>query len=127
MAVHLSCNRAVTLNVAAKPKTKEMKKLMFIVGILVTNISLGADNLPLKNEITDKLILDLSEVELDQNHQDFVVVSFYICDGKIEITEITGTHKQLLQKVKRKLSLLQIEEEYDEETLYRYKLTFEMK
>ena len=102
-----------------------MKKLMFIVGILVTNISFGADNPPLKNEITNKLILDLSKVELDQNQQDFVVVSFHIYNGEIEIVEITGTQKQLVQKVKSKLTQLTIEQVYDEETLYRYKFTFE--
>ena len=102
-----------------------MKKLMFIAGILISNISIGAENPPLKNEITDKLILDLSEVELDENVQDFVVVGFYVCNGEIEITEITGTQKQLVQKVKNKLSQMTIEQDYDEETLYRYKLTFQ--
>ena len=98
---------------------------MFIAGILISNISIGAENPPLKNEITDKLILDLSEVELDENVQDFVVVGFYVCNGEIEITEITGTQKQLVQKVKNKLSQMTIEQDYDEETLYRYKLTFQ--
>jgi len=97
---------------------------MIIVGVLITNISLGADNPPLKNEITNKLILDLSEVELDEDLQDFVVVSFHICNDGVQITEITGTQKQLVQKVKTKLSQLTIEQEYNEETLYRYKLTF---
>lgn len=67
----------------------------------------------------------MSEVELNENNQDFVVVSFQICNGEIEITEIMGTQKKLVQKVKRKLSLLKIEEAYDEETLYGYKLTFD--
>ncbi len=102
-----------------------MKKLLFIVAILVSNISLGADSPPLKVEIINKLILDLSKVELDENNQDFVVVNFYICNGEIEITEITGTQKQLTQKVKNKLSQLIIEQAYDEEALYRYKFTFE--
>ena len=98
---------------------------MLIAGVLITSISFGANNPPFRNELSEKLILDLSEVELNAVHQDFVVVSFYICDGKIEITEITGTHKQLIQKIKTKMALLKIDEEYDEETLYRYKFTFE--
>ena len=97
---------------------------MIIVGVLITNISLGADNRPLTNEITNKLILDLSEVELDEDLQDFVVVSFNVCNDEVQITEITGTQKQLIQKVKTKLSQLIIEQDYNEETLYRYKLTF---
>ena len=76
-------------------------------------------------EITKKLILDLSKVELDENNQDYVAVNFHICNGEIEITEITGTQEQLVQKVKDKLSQLVIEQKYDEETLYRYKFTFE--
>ena len=93
--------------------------------MLFTTISLGAENPNLKNEIADKLILDLSKVELDEELKDFVVVSFHICEGEIEITEITGTQKQLVDKVKTKLTQLIIEQEYDEETLYRYKFTFE--
>lgn len=102
-----------------------MKKLIFIVAILISNLSFGAGGQPLKNEITSKLILDLSKVELDRNNQDFVVVNFYVCNGVIEITEITGTQKQLVQKVKNKLSQLNIEQTYDEGSLYRYKFTFE--
>lgn len=102
-----------------------MKKIIFIVAILISNISLGAEVQPLKQEITNKLILDLSKVELDENNQDFVVVNFYICNGEIEVTEITGTQKQLIQKVKNKLSKLIIEQAYDEGSLYRYKFTFE--
>ena len=102
-----------------------MKKIIFIVAILISNISLGAEVQPLKQEITNKLILDLSKVELDENNQDFVVVNFYICNGEIEVTEISGTQKQLIQKVKNKLSQLIIEQAYDESALYRYKFTFE--
>ncbi len=98
---------------------------MVIAGVVFTTISLGAENPKLKNEITDKLILDLSKVELEEEFKDFVVVSFHICEGEIEITEITGTQKQLVDKVKTKLSQLSIEQAYDEETLYRYKFTFE--
>ena len=66
-----------------------MKKIIFIVAILISNISLGAGGIPtLNEEISNKLILDLSMVDLDENHQDFVVVSFHICNGEIEVEEI---------------------------------------
>ena len=104
-----------------------MKKLIFIIAILVSNLSFGAAGHPLKEEITNKLILDLSKVELHKNHQDFVVVNFYISSGEIEITDITGTQKELVQKVKSKLSTLKIQQAYEEGTLYRYKFTFEKK
>jgi len=101
-----------------------MKKLIFIISILASNICLGAGTPPLKEEITKKLILDLSKVELDENHQDFVIVNFHIYNGEIKIAEITGSQKQLIQKVKSKLSQLNIEQECDEGKLYRYKFTF---
>ena len=101
-----------------------MKKLIFIVAVLISNISLGADVQPLKEEITEKLIIDLSMVELGESHKDFVLVSFYICNGVIEITEISGNQKELVQKVKTKLSKLKIEQTYNEGTLYQYKFTF---
>jgi len=101
-----------------------MKKLIFIVAVLISNISLGADVQPLKQEITNKLIIDLSKVELDANHQDFVLVSLYICNGEIEIAEISGTQNELVQRVKSKLSKLTIEQTYSEGTLYQYKFTF---
>ena len=102
-----------------------MKKLIFIVAILISNISIGAGVQPLKQEITEKLIIDLSMVELDEDNQDFVLVSFYICNDEIEIADISGTQKQLIQKVKSKLNKLKIEEAYDEGTIYQYKFTFE--
>lgn len=102
-----------------------MKKLLLIIAVSIAQISWGAINPPLQNEITDKLILDLSEIELDENHSDFVRVNFRICEGRIELEEITGTQKELVQKVKNKLKQLFIEGTYDEEALYRYKFTFE--
>ena len=104
-----------------------MKKLIFIVAILISNLSFGAGGQPLKNEITNKLILDLSKIELHKNHEDFVVVNFYISNGEIKITDITGTQKELIQKVKSKMSTLKIQQAYEEGVIYRYKFTFEKK
>jgi hypothetical protein len=101
-----------------------MKILMFIAGVFITNISLGTNHPTLKTELTEKLTFDLREVELDPHHQDFVIVCFHICNGKVEISEITGTQKELVQKVKNKLSKIKIDQEYDEGKTYRYKLTF---
>jgi uncharacterized membrane protein YciS (DUF1049 family) len=102
-----------------------MKKLMIITGVLITSVSFGAENPALKKELTEKIILDLREIDLGENNEDFVVVSFTICEGEIEIAEITGTQKTLVQIVKNKLSQLSIQEEYTEDTIYRYKFTFE--
>lgn len=98
---------------------------MLIIALVITQTSMGANNPSLKNEITDKLILDLSEVELDEYHQDFVVVSFQVCDGHIVVQDASGTQEELVQKVENKLNQLIILETYDEEMIYRYKFTFE--
>lgn len=104
-----------------------MKKLIFIIAVLVSNITLGAGEPTLNAEITNKLILDLSEVDLDEDYQDFVIVNFYIANNEIQIEEITGTHELLVEKVKNKLAKLKIEGPYHTQTLYRYKFTFEKK
>ena len=102
-----------------------MKKLILILALFIANSTLAGGTQPLKNELTQKLIIDLSDVELSENHEDYVYVSFYICNDEIEITEITGTQTELTQKVKAKLSQLEIEEEYNEGTLYHYRFTFD--
>ena len=102
-----------------------MKKLILILVVLIASASYGANNPRLSHELNKKLKFDLRDIELDTDHQDFVVVHFYICNDKIEISTILGTQQQLIQKVIVKLSLLQIEVEYDEEKLYRCKITFE--
>jgi hypothetical protein len=101
-----------------------MKKLMLmlVVGVFISNNSFGANDPSLKSELTEKIIIDLSDVELSEDQQESVAVSFYICDGKIEIAEISGTNEAVILKVKQKLSLLKIEAEYDEGSLYRYNL-----
>jgi hypothetical protein len=92
-------------------KQKNMKKLIFIVAVLISNISLGADVQPLKAEITEKLIIDLSMVELDENHQDFVLVSFYIFNGAIEIAEIS-VQENLIKKIYKR-------EDYESSSMHK--------
>lgn len=103
-----------------------MKKLMLMVGILVTSISYGGNNPNLKDEITEKLNFDLSEIALHEIHPEFVVVSFNICNDRVIISEITGTQTELIQLVKSKLTAISFDEKYDEDCMYRYKFTFEM-
>ena len=122
---YLSCKQ-LEITKLNNTKTKIMKKLIFIIGLLVSNLSIAAGGIPtLNEEISNKLILDLSAVELDENYQDFVLVSFHICNGEIEVEEISGSQKELVQKVKSKLSTLKIQQAYEEGTLYQYKFTFE--
>jgi hypothetical protein len=101
-----------------------MKKLILMVGILVSSISFGAVNPSLKNEIVEKVSPDLSTVELDEFHQDFVVVSFPIKDFQIYILDIQGSQEELIQIFQRELSDMFIKREYSEADVFYYKFIF---
>lgn len=79
----------------------------------------------LSKELSEKLIFSLSDVELDVDHPNFVLISFTSKKNRIELTEISGTQKLLVQKVKNKLAMIHMDKAYDDESLYLYKFTFE--
>lgn len=102
-----------------------MKTFVIISMLLISSISFGKVNPQLKNELQEKIILDLSEIELDNNKEDYVEVAFTVNNGVIEIISIYGTQLELVEKVKQKLTLLALEGEYDANTTYSFKFTFE--
>jgi hypothetical protein len=79
----------------------------------------------LSKELSEKLIFNLSAVELHIDHSNFVLISFTSIKNRIELTEILGTQRLLVQKVKNKLAVIHMDKAYDEESLYLYKFTFE--
>ena len=79
----------------------------------------------LVDEISSKVTLDLSMVELDQYTPDYVVVRFKIVDGEIKIKEIESSKFELKKLVIAKLLQMQIESDYNPEEIYAYKFTFE--
>ena len=101
-----------------------MKKLILIVTVLMASISFAAGNPSLKNEIVNKMNPNLSEIELDEFHQDFVVVSFSIKDGKIHVLDMQGSKEELIQAVLNELSEMHILKAYSDSDIYNYKFTF---
>ncbi|MFT4600423.1 MAG: hypothetical protein ACI857_000597 [Arenicella sp.] len=102
-----------------------MKKLLVIVGILVTSITFGSGNPSLKNEIVKQIHPDLSGIELDRFHEDFVVVSFYVKDFQIHILEIQGSQDELIKMITAELADMDIKREYLDSDIYNYEFTFE--
>ena len=101
-----------------------MKKLILMIGILVASISLAGENPYLKNKITENVSVDLSTVDLDEFHQDFVVVSFSIKDFQIKIIEIQGSQEVLIQMITSELLAMYIQKVYSETDVFNYKFTF---
>ncbi|MFT5778153.1 MAG: hypothetical protein ACI837_001109 [Crocinitomicaceae bacterium] len=103
-----------------------MRKLIvvFVLGVLSISSSL-AGGPRLVDEIKEKVILDLSDVELNQYAEDYVLVSFKIVNGKIEIKDISGTQVELKKLIVKKLVQMNIESNYNVNALYSYKFKFE--
>lgn len=79
----------------------------------------------LREELSDKMILDLSQVNLHENYQDYVIVQFSICENEINVKSIEGTHNEIIGAVIEKMNLLEITSNYEEDKIYTYKFTFE--
>ena len=101
-----------------------MKKLILIVTLLMASISFAAGNPTLKKEIVNKMNPNLSEIQLDEYHQNFVVVSFYVKNGQIYILDVQGSQEVLIQEVLIELSEMDIQNEYSDSDVYNYKFTF---
>jgi hypothetical protein len=95
-----------------------------MVGFLAASVSFGAVNPSLKSEILENVSPDLSTVELDELHQDFVVVKFSIKDFQIKIIEIQGSQESLIQLIIHELSEIFVQREYSETDVYNYKFVF---
>lgn len=102
-----------------------MKALFLCIGVVSSLGSLDDRNPELAEELLDKLILDLSEVELNEDVHDYVIVQFTICDQQIEILSIEGSNLAVVEAVQIKMKKLEIDANYQENTLYNFKFTFE--
>jgi len=106
-----------------------MKKLAAVFGICLLSVhaAFAGTNPELSEEINQKVIVDLSGVELNQNCQDFVIVRIKIINGAIEIQGVQGSTFELEKIILDKLSSLEIEADCNEEQQFAYKFTFEEK
>lgn len=102
-----------------------MKTILLCIGLMCSTGNLDNKKPTLREELSDKMILDLSQVNLHENFQDYVIVQFSICENEITVKSIEGTHKEIIGAVVEKLNLLEITSNYEEDKIYTYKFTFE--
>ncbi len=102
-----------------------MKTMMMILGFVVTTSLMANGNRPIKEELEDKLTLDLHDYKFHDEYQDFVVVSFTVVNQKIQVQEIMGSDQWLINSVKSELSKMDLENIYPCEETYNFKFVFE--
>jgi hypothetical protein len=101
-----------------------MNKFILIIGLIISSVSFGSHSPSLKIAIFEQVNPDLSDIELDEFHQDFVVVSFYIKDFQVHIIDAQGSQKQLIQLISNELAEMYIKNQYSTSDVYNYKFTF---
>ena len=102
-----------------------MKTITLLLGVLFSTGAFAGGGQPIADEVGQKMILDLSDVELNKEHNDFVVVSFIVFNKQIAINDINGSNRELTNAVSSKLSSMTLNDSYSEDDLYRLKFTFE--
>lgn len=90
----------------------------------MSTITFGSNNPSLKNAIVGQVQPDLTEIKLNEFHQDFVVVSFCVKDFQVQILDIQGSQKQLIKMISEELSEMYIQREYPDSDIYNYKFIF---
>lgn len=106
-----------------------MKKVivLLVLSALTMSASVSSKNPELSKEIERKIVVDLSDVELDEYSPDFVIVSFRIVANEIKILEINGTSKVLKERIIQELYDIKVESDHSEHQTYHYKFTFQKK
>ncbi|MEZ4937286.1 MAG: hypothetical protein R2799_06800 [Crocinitomicaceae bacterium] len=72
-----------------------MKTILLSMLLMSSTVQIFNQKPTLRNEISEKMILDLIQVELHENFQDYVVVHFSMCDNEITVESIEGTHSEV--------------------------------
>jgi hypothetical protein len=103
-----------------------MKKLvvLFILSVFTMSTSFASGNPELFKEIKRKLRLDMSQVDLNDNKKDFVLVRFKIVDNEIKIKDIDGSNVELKEAMVQELYSIEIDSNYSEGKTYLYRFTF---
>lgn len=104
-----------------------MKKGILVIGMMLMTIasSFASGHPTLAEEIKEKVIIDLSDVELKESAADYVIAHFQIVDGKIELLGTEGTSEELEKIITNKLNGMEINTDCEECDTYMYRFTFE--
>jgi len=99
-----------------------MKTIIFALAVFLTTNTFAGGDEPIKDELSSKLILDLSDVQFSPDN--FVMVNFNVVDKQIVINNIFGNNEVLTEKVSSKLSRIELEEYCPEGKEHLFKFTF---
>lgn len=115
------------LNQVSLTKNRNMKNLLNLLLATSLTFAVSAGNeLPLiglKKEIGKKMIIDLSKYEL--NEEEIVDVQFEIVKNEIQIRSISGAKRALMDLIKNKLESIKLDNQYQENQVYKFRFTFE--
>ncbi|NVK64495.1 MAG: hypothetical protein HWE22_07890 [Flavobacteriales bacterium] len=102
-----------------------MKKFVAIIvlSLLSVSASFAGENPKLFKEISRKLKVDASQINLSKVHKNYVVVKFKIVKGEVEILGAVGS-QELRQLIVEKLESMDINADADASKVYRYKFNF---
>ncbi|MDG1330947.1 MAG: hypothetical protein P8P74_01350 [Crocinitomicaceae bacterium] len=106
-----------------------MKKVIVLIAISLLNIgsSFAGSDPELKEEITQKVQIDLSGITLDKYEEDFVHVEFKIYDGLINVVNIKASQPELKELIMDKLNEIHIKTSYSENEIHNFNFTFKKK
>lgn len=91
---------------------------------MVLNTSFGAHNPSIKREIENKIQPNLSAFSFNEDHENFIVVSFTVTDNHIEIIDLMGSSAELMNIMKEELNSLKVDNTYPVEDIYNFKFIF---
>ena len=103
------------------------RALTVLLAIGLTFAASAGNELPLsglKKEIGKKIIIDLSRFDLS-NQGEVIDVQFEIVRKEIQIKSISGAKRALIDVLRQKLESLKLDDNYDENQIYRFRFTFE--
>jgi hypothetical protein len=101
-----------------------MKTILIAIGIMALNLSFGAHNPTIKTEIEEKVQPDLSQFSFNEDHENFIVVSFTVNDNHIEIIDLMGSSDELMKIMKTELNELTVDNIYPTDDIYNFKFIF---
>ncbi|MCH2233344.1 MAG: hypothetical protein MK078_03740 [Crocinitomicaceae bacterium] len=102
-----------------------MKTILMALGLMVLTIGNAANNPSIIKEIEEKVKPNLDEFNFNQEHMDFVVVSFKVESQQVQVVEIMGSSDELIQIIGKELDMLCLDKIYPEDDVYNFKFIFD--
>jgi hypothetical protein len=103
-----------------------MRKLIatVVLSIMTMGLSFAGENPTLFKEISRKLKIDLTKVDLKKSENNFVIVQFKIINQEVSIIDIKGS-TELQTLIINELEQMFIKSDSDPTVIHTYKFNFE--